>query len=43
MLGPLINDINKILMWFWDVFLADFHSGPIHEKAGNLKDSQARG
>lgn len=28
-------------MCFWNIFLADFRSGPIHANAGNLKDSQA--
>lgn len=30
-------------MCFGNIFLADFHSGPIHENAGDLKGSQARG
>lgn len=40
----LINDINiTFLMCFGEIFVADFHLGPLHENAASLKDLQLRG
>lgn len=30
-------------MWFWNIFLADFNSEPIHENAGNLEEVHREG